>query len=197
MSGRKRLLKKPIGWLLGSVFMAGLVALSLAALLRPDAARRRDVDFVATPEEVVDKMLELAEIKSSDVVYDLGCGDGRIVVAAAKRYGCRAVGFDIDPERVAESAANVGKNGLSDRVEIRQADIFTLDLSGADVVTLYLLPNLNRKLIPQLEKLRPGSRIVSHAWGMPGVKPKSVTAVRTSEGRDRMVYLWVIPLEKE
>ena len=161
------------------------------------ASRRPDVVFVPTPQKVVDRMLELAEVKEGDVVYDLGCGDGRIVVTAAKKYKVKAIGYDIDPQRVKEAKENVEKNGVEDLVTIKQEDIFTLDLSEADVVTLYLLPSLNVKLIPQLEKLKPGSRIVSHAFDMKGVKPKKVEQVETENGSENTVYLWVTPLEKE
>ena len=116
--------------------------------------RQPDVIFVPTPQGVVDKMLELAEVKPGDVVYDLGCGNGRIVVTAAKKYGVKAVGFDINPERIKESLENVKANHVENLVTIRQADIFTLDLSEANVVTLYLLPSLNVKLMPQLAKLQ-------------------------------------------
>jgi ribosomal protein L11 methylase PrmA len=141
-------------------------------------------------------MLELAKVKKGDVVYDLGCGDGRIVVTAAKKYGCKAVGFDIDPERIKESRENVKKNKVEDLVQIRQKDIFTLDLSKANVVTLYLLPRLNVKLIPQLEKMKPGSRIVSHAFDMAGVKPDTTETV-TVDGSEHTIYLWTVPLKKE
>jgi SAM-dependent methyltransferase len=163
----------------------------------PKPAKRPDVVFVPTPHEVVDKMLELAAVKKGDVVYDLGCGDGRIVIAAAKKFGAKGVGYDIDPTRIRESRANVKAAGVEDLVSIKQQDIFSLDLSGADVITLFLLPRLNVKLIPQLEKLKPGSRIVSHAFDMQGVKPKQVVHVRCKDGVERVVYLWVTPLEKE
>jgi tRNA G37 N-methylase Trm5 len=159
--------------------------------------KKPDVIFVGTHEDVVKKMLELAAVKKDDVVYDLGCGDGRIVVAAAKKYGCKAVGFDIDPDRVKESKENVKRNGVEDLVQIKQADIFTLDLSEANVITLYLLPRLNVRLIPQLEKLKPGSRIVSHAFDMEGVTPDKVVQVKCSDGVERTVYLWTTPLKKE
>jgi len=162
---------------------------------KPD--RKPDVIFVPTPQEVVDKMLELAEVKKDDVVYDLGCGDGRIPVTAAKKFGCKAMGFDIDPERVKDSKENVEKNKVGELVTIEKKDIFTLDLSKANVVTLYLLPTLNVKLIPQLEKLKPGSRIVSHDFDMKGVKPKKVVTVKTKDQGEHTVYLWVTPLEKE
>ena len=155
-----------------------------------------DVIFVPTPQEVVDKMLELAAVKKNDLVYDLGCGDGIIVVTAAKKYGCKAVGFDIDPDRVKESRDNVKRNGVEKLVQIKQADIFTLDLSDANVITLYLLPRLNVRLIPQLEKLKPGSRIVSHSFDMDGVTPDKVVQVRDGRGVEHTVYLWTTPLKK-
>ncbi len=156
-----------------------------------------DVIYVPTPQAVVDKMLEMAGVKKDDVVYDLGCGDGRIVVTAAKKYGCKAVGFDIDPDRIKEARENVRKNGVGDLVTIKQEDIFKQDLSKASVVTLYLLPELNVKLIPQLEKLKPGSRIVSHDFDMKGVKPKQTFNMHANDDREHTIYLWVTPLEKE
>jgi tRNA G37 N-methylase Trm5 len=185
-----------------------LTCLSLPALAQTTKPatetppRRPDVIFVPTPNEVVDKMLELAEVKKGDVVYDLGCGDGRIVVAAAKKYGVKAVGFDIDPQRVKEALANVKANNVENLVTIKQADIFTLDLSEASVITLYLLPDLNVKLMPQLAKLKAGSRIVSHDFDMRGAKPVKVLNVTTKEGgefgsTEHTVYKWVVPWEKE
>ncbi len=160
--------------------------------------REPDVIFVPTPQEVVDKMLELAEVKKDDLVYDLGCGDGRIVVTAAKKYGCKAVGYDIARERVKESLANVEKNNVGHLVRIEQRDIFTLDLSKANVITLYLLPELNVKLIPQLKKLKPGSRIVSHDFDMRGVKPDKVVEVNSDgEYNQHTVYFWTTPLKIE
>ncbi|KPK36140.1 MAG: hypothetical protein AMJ65_16610 [Phycisphaerae bacterium SG8_4] len=177
---------------------------------RPTGARRRtvavtqtlrepDVIYVPTPQVVVDKMLELAQVTKDDLLYDLGCGDGRIVVTAAKDYGCRAVGYDIAPKRIKESLANVEKNKVGHLVRIEQKDIFTLDLSKANVVTLYLLPSLNVKLIPQLEKLKPGSRIVSHDFDMEGVKPDKVVTIEDEEDDygDHTLYLWTTPLNKE
>jgi tRNA G37 N-methylase Trm5 len=159
--------------------------------------RKPDVVFVPTPQEVVDRMLELADVKKDDVVYDLGCGDGRIVVTAAKKYGCKAFGFDIDPDRVKESLDNVKKNKMEELVTIKKQDIFTLDLSKANVLTLYLLPSLNVKLIPQIEKMKNGSRIVSHAFDMKGAKPKKVETVKLKDGGEKTIYLWITPLEKE
>jgi precorrin-6B methylase 2 len=160
--------------------------------------RKPDVIYVPTPQHVVDKMLEVAEVTKDDVVYDLGCGDGRIVVTAAMKYGCKAFGFDIDPKRVKEARENVRKNEVEDLVRIEEQDIFELDLSKANVVTLYLLPSLNVKLIPQLEKLAPGSRIVSHNFDMEGVTPDKTIKVESKEnGSSRIVYLWTTPLKKE
>jgi endoglucanase len=157
-----------------------------------------DVIYVPTPQEVVEKMLQMAQVKKDDLLYDLGCGDGRIVVTAAKEYGCRAMGFDVDPKRIEESLENVKKNNVGDLVTIEQKDIFTLDLSDANVITLYLLPSLNVKLIPQLEKLKPGSRIVSHDFDMRGVKPDEVVKMTPeSSYREHTIYLWTTPLKKE
>ncbi len=168
--------------------------------------RQPDVIFVPTPQAVVDKMLELAEVKPGDVVYDLGCGNGRIVVTAAKKYGVKAVGFDINPVRVKESLENVRENHVENLVTIRQDDIFTLDLSEASVITLYLLPSLNVKLMPQLAKCKPGTRIVSHDFDMRGAKPL-VTFNMTVEGDEsdentnygpsHTIFKWVVPWEKE
>jgi SAM-dependent methyltransferase len=162
--------------------------------------KKPDVIFVPTPQAVVDKMLELAEVKAGDVLYDLGCGDGRIVVTAAKRYGIKATGFDIDPERIQESRDNVRKSGVEDRVTITQGDLFEADLNPASVVTLYLLPTLNVRLMPKLRSLKPGTRIVSHDFDMKGAKPTKVVTVRTDdddENGEHMVYLWVVPWEEE
>jgi SAM-dependent methyltransferase len=162
------------------------------------ATRTPDVVYVPTPQPIVDKMLDLAKVKKTDVVYDLGCGDGRIVVTAAKKYGVKAFGFDIDPQRVAEAKENVINNKVEHLVTIEQKDIFTLDLSPANVVTLYLLPRLNVKLIPQLEKLKKGSRVVSHDFDMAGVKPvKHLTLKPAPDERDHEIYLWLVPLQHE
>jgi len=159
--------------------------------------RSPDIFYLPTPPELVDKMLELAQVKKTDLVYDLGCGDGRIVITAAKKYGCKAVGYDIDPNRVIESRENVKLNKVSNLVKIEQKDIFTLDLSKANVITLYLLPRLNVQLIPQLEQLKPGSRIVSHDFDMDGIKPDQVVSVTDSKGSSHQVFFWTTPLKKE
>jgi uncharacterized protein (TIGR03000 family) len=163
--------------------------------------REPDVVYVPTPQKVVDKMLEMAKIKKGDVIYDLGCGDGRIVVTAAKKYGVKAYGFDINPVRVKESLENVKKNHVENLVTIKEADIFTLDLTKANVVTLYLLPQLNVKLMPQLAKMKKGSRIVSHDFDMDGAKPVETVHMKApnDEGdvAEHDIYLWIVPWEKK
>ena len=150
--------------------------------------RRPDVIFVPTRELVIEAMLKAAKVGPNDVVYDLGCGDGRIVVAAAK-LGARAVGIDIDPQRIKEANENAARNGVTAKVDFRQADLFESDIREATVVTLYLLPSLNVKLRPRLmEQLRPGTRIVSHDFDMGDWAPEQTIAV---DGKT--VYVWTIP----
>lgn len=170
---------------------------SLPAQQDEQPSRQPDVIFVPTPQEVVDRMLELADVRPGEIVYDLGCGDGRIPVTAAKKFNVKAWGFDINPVRVKESLENVARNDVGKLVTIKKADIFELDLSKADVITLYLLPQLNVKLIPQLDKLKPGCRIVSHDFDMRGVRPKRELTYTPSGGREHRIYLWETPLEKE
>jgi precorrin-6B methylase 2 len=152
--------------------------------------RRPDVIYVPTNEEVVRGMLKLAGVTKDDVVYDLGCGDGRIPVIAARDFGARAVGIDIDPQRVAEANANVKQAGVGNRVQIRQDDLFQADIKEASVVTLYLLQSLNMKLRPKLlADLKPGTRVVSHAFDMGDQwKPE-----KTEEIGGTRIYLWTIP----
>ena len=134
-------------------------------------------------------MLELAKVTPKDVVYDLGCGDGRIVIAAAQKYGVRAVGIDIDPQRISEANANAKAAKVTDKVKFVEADLFEADISEATVVTLYLLTRLNEKLKPKLLKdLKPGTRVVSHAFDMGDWKPEETASVGASS-----VYLWRIP----
>jgi len=153
------------------------------------------VMYLPTPQDVVDRMLELAAVRQDDLVYDLGCGDGRVLVTAARTYGCRCRGYDIDPLRVRDSLENARRHGVADLVQVEQRDIFTLDLKDADVIFLYLLPELNVRLIPQLKQLRPGTRIVSHLFDMQGVSPDQVLQVDSAEdGSEHPVYLWTAPL---
>lgn len=149
---------------------------------------KKIVPFVPSPQEVVDRMIVLAEVKKGDTVYDLGSGDGRIVITAAKK-GAKAVGFEIDPDLVKESRENIKKAGVQDLAEIRNQDILTVDLSAASVVTMYLLPDVNLKLKPNLlSQLKPGSRVVSHAFDMGDWKPD-----KTERANGRTIYLWTIP----
>ena len=155
------------------------------------ATQRRspDVIFVPTPNDVVDKMLEMAKVTAKDVVYDLGCGDGRIVITAAQKYGARAVGIDIDPKRIAEATANAKAAKVTGKVRFIEGDLFEADISEATVVTLYLLTRLNEKLKPKLlNDLKPGTRVVSHAFDMGDWAPEQKAQVASST-----VYLWRIP----
>ncbi len=169
-----------------------MLRLLLAFALFVPPALARDVPFVPTPERVVEKMLEVAKVSPKDVVYDLGSGDGRIVIAAAKKHGARAVGIDIDPERIKEARDNARRAGVSDRVQFRQEDLFKADFSEATVVTMYLLTGVNQRLRPKLlAELKPGTRLVSHAFDMGDWKPTQTHKVGTST-----VYYWVVPERK-
>jgi SAM-dependent methyltransferase len=149
----------------------------------------KDVPYVPTPPAVVERMLEMAELRSGDLVYDLGCGDGRIVIAAVKRPGVRGVCVDIDPARIEESKANAAREGVADRIRFVEGDIFKVPFSDATVVTMYLLPAVNIKLRPRiLNELRPGTRVVSHAFDMDEWKPER----QVLEGGS-MVYRWTVP----
>jgi len=172
---------------------------AFAVIAADDEKKEPDVIFVPTPQEVVEKMLETAKVTKDDIVYDLGCGDGRIVCTAARKYKCKAFGYDIDPDRIKDSEGSKAKEkeDIQKLITFQKKDIFTLDLSKATVVTLYLLPELNVKLIPQLKKMKEGSRIVSHAFDMRGVKEEQKLLVKTKDDREVDVYLWKIPLKFE
>lgn len=146
------------------------------------------VPYVPTPQNVVDRMLQVAKVTKNDVVYDLGSGDGRIVVTAAQRYGARGVGIDINPTRIQEANANAQRAGVTDRVQFRQQDLFQTDLNEATVVTLYLLPSVNEQLRPKLLSLRPGTRIVSHSFDMGDWKPEQMIEVGGNT-----IYFWRVP----
>src|SRR5262245_11074697 len=169
-----------------------LVATAPALAQAPAQLRSPDVIFVPTPQEVVDAMLKLAKVTANDVIYDLGSGDGRIPITAAKTYGARGVGIDIDPQRISEANANLKTAGVGDKVRFLNQDLFTTDISQATVVTLYLLPTLNLKLLPKLNKeLKPGTRVVSHAFDMGSAKP-----IETININGRTAYLWTIPIQQ-
>lgn len=149
----------------------------------------RDVPYVPTPQPVVDRMLELAKVGPDDVIYDLGSGDGRIVITAAEKYGARGIGVDIDPDRIAEAKKNAQSAGVTDKVKFQEGDLFKIDLSEATVVTLYLLTSINARLRPKLfEELKPGTRVVSHAFSMGDWEP-----LKTEEVDGSTIYYWVIP----
>ncbi len=154
-----------------------------------------DVVYITTPQDVVEKMLSMARLKREDLVYDLGCGDGRILVTAARAYGCHAAGYDLDPRRVQESRENAKRAGVERLIGVEQKDIFDLDLQPADVIFIYLNPVVNRRLIPQLRALKPGSRIVSHSFPIGDIEPdETVTMVSREDGQEHRIYLWTTPL---
>jgi predicted RNA methylase len=160
--------------------------------------RKPDVPYVTTPDNVVTAMLELAEVSEKDTVYDLGSGDGRIVLAAARDRGAKGVGIEIDPDLVARSRETIQAAGLASKVQVIRGDIFKQDLTPATVVTLYLQPNVNERLRPQLDALRPGTRIVSHMYSIKGAKSVKKIEVHSDETwMDHLLYLWVTPIEWE
>ena len=180
-----------------------LCCLAVLSLLWAVCAAAQEPDdsegaiFVPTPPDVVAKMLELAEVGKRDLLYDLGCGDGRIVVAASLKHGCRSVGYEIDARKVRQSIANVKKHDLEELVQIEQRDIFKLDLSKASVVTLYLLPEMNVQLIPQLKQMKRGSRIVAHEFPIAGYRhDRKLTLTSREDGVPRDIYLYKLPLRK-
>jgi tRNA G37 N-methylase Trm5 len=172
-------------------FAVLLMATAVSHFRVAQAQEGKIVPYVPTPQEVVDRMLELAQVKKGDVVYDLGSGDGRIVVTAAKKYGVRAIGFEIDPERIKESAENIKKAGVGHLVEIRQQDIRSVDLSAASVLTMYLLPEVNLMIRPNIWKqMKSGSRVVSHDFDMGDWKPLKTENIKDSSSWDHTLYLW-------
>ena len=161
--------------------------------LSPPALRAPDVHYQPTPMDVVHAMLGLANVTAGDVVYDLGCGDGRIVITAARRLGARGVCVDIDPERIAESRENARQAGVADRIRFLNEDLLATDIAGATVVMLFLSGELNLEVRPRLlRELKPGTRVVSHWHGMGDWKPQQTVNVR-SDRRDRPIYLWTVP----
>jgi len=174
---------------LTALALVAAVALLAAGPQAQAPTREPDVIFVPTPEQVVEGMLKLAKVGPRDIVYDLGCGDGRTVIMAAQKFGAHAVGVDIDPERIAESTANGKTAGVMDKVKFIQGDLFEANIKEATVVTLYLLTSLNLKLRPKLwRELKPGTRIVSHAFDMGDWQPE-----KTEDVDGRKIYFWTIP----
>ncbi len=180
-----------------AVVFAALLVLPSSALIQDlpwGQFRGYDVPYVPTPPEVVDAMLSLAAVRSGDVLYDLGCGDGRIVIAAAKRFGIKAAGIDIDPIRIEESEANAAAAGLEGKVRFVKQDIFEADFRDATVVTMYLLNSVNVRLRPKLlSELRPGTRLVSHSFEMGDWRPDKTVEISTSYGDVRDIHFWVVP----
>ena len=183
-------------FVLSFAVIAALVAPSSAQVApssaqQPAPLRSPDVIFVPTPQEVVDAMLKLANVSASDLVYDLGSGDGRIPITAARTYGARGVGIDIDPQRIEEAMENLKTAGVADKVRFLNQDLFETDISEATVVSLYLLPSLNLKVLPKLNaELKPGTRVVSHAFDMGDIKPQ-----QTQNVEGRTIYLWTVPIQ--
>jgi precorrin-6B methylase 2 len=174
-----------------SLAVVAAVVAPAQAQTAPAPLRSPDVIFVPTPQEVVDAMLKLAKVTKNDVVYDLGSGDGRIPITAARTYGARGVGIDIDPQRIKEATENLKAAGVGDRVRFLNQDLFTTNISEATVVTLYLLPSLNLKVMPKLNaELKPGTRVVSHAFDMGDIKPQE-----TQNVNGRTIYLWTVPIK--
>jgi SAM-dependent methyltransferase len=182
-------------WGIALAFTMGFL-LQAVELEPPQEKVTPDVVYVGTPYDVVSTMLRLAQVKREDIVYDLGCGDGRMIVLAAKKYGCRGFGYDIDPERVSASIRNVKKNQVENLVQIVKADLFKLDFKDATVLSLYLLPEINEKLLPQFDKLKPGSRLVFHDYGLEGIKPNRTLHVISNEDNvGHTLYLYITPLQ--
>jgi predicted O-methyltransferase YrrM len=160
--------------------------------------RNPDVPFVTTPPEVVSAMLDLAEVSENDTVYDLGSGDGRILLAAARDRNAKAVGIELDPELVKQSRQAIAEAGLENKIRVIRGDLFKQDLTPATVITLYLKPDVNARLRPQLERLRPGTRIVSHQFTIKGAKPvKQISVQEVRAALEHPLYLWVTPIEWE
>jgi SAM-dependent methyltransferase len=177
--------------------LAAFLAVSFAAAQTPQPKRDPDVPYVPSTEDAVTSMLRLAGVTKSDVVYDLGCGDGRIVVAAAKTYGARGVGIDINPVRIAEAKENAKKAGVENLVRFEEEDLFEAKIGDATVVTLFLLSSVNLKLRPKLlAELRPGTRVVSNTFDMGDWKPDQEFTVPTAGEESylsRKLYLWTVP----
>jgi predicted RNA methylase len=163
----------------------------------PKFMQTPDVVYVGTPYDVVSEMLHIAQVTKDDLVVDLGCGDARMLVLAAQKYGSHGIGYDIDPDMVWASRRNAEKNNVADLVQIIQADIFTVDISKADVLLIYLLPEMNLKLIPQLESLKPGSRLVFHNYDLGGIVPeKKVKVISNEDNSSHTLYLYTTPLKR-
>jgi SAM-dependent methyltransferase len=203
--------RRIIAWLLVSLLATGGMWLAVLAFQRwvarvnsgPPHRIPKNAPFMVSPQDVVDRMLELAELDENDVVYDLGCGDGRIVITAAKRYGCRGIGFEYDAKIADLARQNVNEQGVADLVTIQQRDIFTIEpaeLNRATAITLYLLPWMNDKLKPRLAQLKTGKVIVSHDWDLPGYEPDRVERMESQDDHvnyEHRILVWRTPLTKK
>src|SRR6476661_293610 len=177
----------------GVVVVAAFIvgAAACVSAIAVDSQRPTLAPYIPTPQDVVDRMLEVAEVTNKDTVFDLGCGDGRIVITAAKKFGAHGVGIDIDKDRISESRRNARDAGVASLVRFEQGDILNANVSSATVVTLYLVSSANLKLRPLLtQQLQPGARIVSHAFGMGDWQPDKVDKFTDSSGDSRVIYLW-------
>jgi ribosomal protein L11 methylase PrmA len=181
----------------------GIIAILLVAAgmplngEEPTFIQTPDVVYVGTPYDLVSQMLQMAQVKKGDLVVDLGCGDARMLVLAAQKYGSRGIGYDIDPDMVRASRENIKRNKVENLVEIIQADIFTVDISEADVLPIYLLPEMNLRLLPQLETLKHGSRLVLHNYDIEGIIPdKTVEVISNEDNSSHTLYLYTTPLRR-
>jgi len=190
--GHRRVLRGA-SWLLAGLLLS-VVYSPVIAQEQARPARKLDVWYVPTTHEVIDRMMTVAKVRTGDVVYDLGCGDGRMVIAAAKKYGTRGMGVDLDPQRIREARANAKRAGVEDLVRFEVGDLFETDVREATVVMLYLLPEMNRRLKPKLfAELRPGARIVSHDFDMGSNWPPDEYVKLGNDG----IYLWIMPPHEE
>jgi predicted RNA methylase len=186
---------------IGVVLLLGLAWVSSPARAadeapKPKKFREPDSVYVGTPHDVVMRMMDMAKPKPSDLVYDLGCGDGRMVVMTAKFYGCQGVGYEIDPKMVRRSLETVKHNGVEKLVKIEQDDVFTIDLQKVDVLLLYLLPSMMHKLVPQIQKMPAGARVVVHDYGLDEFAPDEVVGMTSQEDNARHVmYVYTLPLK--
>jgi SAM-dependent methyltransferase len=184
------------------IITAALLVITVVPLIaeeqkEPKWIQTPDVVYVGTPYDIVSEMLHLAEVKKEDLVVDLGCGDARMLVLAAQKYGARGIGYEIDPVMVNESRKNAEKNNVADLVRIIQADIFTVDISEADVLPIYLLPEMNLQLVPQFETLKPGSRLVFHNYELQGFVPdRTVEIISNEDNSKHTLYLHTTPLKR-
>ena len=171
-----------------------MLLVAVAGAQSPTAEKKPlDVPYVPTHESLVDEMLSMAKVSGNDVLYDLGSGDGRIVITAARKFGTRGIGYDLDPERVSEARENARKAGVTDKVRFEQQDIFTAKINDATVITMYLLPDVNMRLRPKLlSELKPGTRIVSHNYDLGDWQPVQRKEMDVS-GVNHTLFLWIVP----